>query len=458
MTVEPILDSTAATLDFVWFAQLALLPPLVFGALVVHSRRPRAATRAQLATALLAATILPWCFPVTAAPGAVMLDVRADFAASVLARAPGAPVAAASGLAGWQLVWLTGIGLLLVRFAIGLFAVRRRLRATDRAPSSLARCVAALADELRVSPPAVRVATTPLGPAIYCAPRPVLVVPCTLLAELDAPGTETVLLHELAHLRRRDHWLRAIAGTACTLAWWNPLLWGLRRALHRAGEEGADAWVAQLRPAQREAYARSLLALQGTAAGATPRLALPALSRPARALAARIRALFGVPRPTSSIAGLALTAVFVWATTTVGWLAVQTTAPTTNTLDGEYAPVMGLRPWLARTWIRLEGETRDELLDTYIATLQHGATPRVRRDAADDLGNLFERGSPALPALLHALRDDPSPSVRGQAIDAIGRIGPHAIQRARPALRRALRADPAPRVRRAAEDALRRDP
>ena len=91
-----------------------------------------------------------------------------------------------------------------------------------------------------------------------------------------------------------------------------------------------------------------------------------------------------------------------------------------------------------------------------VTQLQSARLPQVRRGAADDLGNLFEQGTAAVPALLHAIATDDSPSVRREAVDAIGRIGAHVANEAMPQLLKTLAEDPAPRVRREVEDVLER--
>ncbi|MHB1558801.1 MAG: M56 family metallopeptidase, partial [Isosphaeraceae bacterium] len=88
-----------------------------------------------------------------------------------------------------------------------------------------------------------------------------LLVPVRLWDSLDGDERSALLLHELAHLKRRDHWLRwaelAIAG----LYWWNPALWWLRRALREAEEQCCDAWVVWAMPrGGARTYASALVA------------------------------------------------------------------------------------------------------------------------------------------------------------------------------------------------------
>ena len=53
---------------------------------------------------------------------------------------------------------------------------------------------------------------------------------------------DAVLAHELAHLKRRDHWVRRLEAIVLGLYWWYPGAWWARRQLERAEEECCDAW------------------------------------------------------------------------------------------------------------------------------------------------------------------------------------------------------------------------
>lgn len=98
------------------------------------------------------------------------------------------------------------------------------------------------------------------APFVWCfGSRPAIVLPSQLFETLDAQPLEMVLAHELAHLRRRDHWVRVAELAVSILYWWNPLVWWVRRQLHAAEEECCDAWVAWLFPDQNHLYAECLL-------------------------------------------------------------------------------------------------------------------------------------------------------------------------------------------------------
>jgi beta-lactamase regulating signal transducer with metallopeptidase domain len=86
-----------------------------------------------------------------------------------------------------------------------------------------------------------------------------LVLPAELFNRLQRQQQDALLAHELAHARRRDHWVRWVELAATGLYWWHPVVWWARHELHQAEEECCDAWVVWTLPAAAKAYARALL-------------------------------------------------------------------------------------------------------------------------------------------------------------------------------------------------------
>ena len=90
--------------------------------------------------------------------------------------------------------------------------------------------------------------------------RPRLLLPAELWARLDSTQQDAVLTHELAHLKRRDHWVRRIETIVLGLYWWFPVAWWTRRELERIEEACCDAWVLWAMPDGAAAYADALVA------------------------------------------------------------------------------------------------------------------------------------------------------------------------------------------------------
>jgi hypothetical protein len=89
--------------------------------------------------------------------------------------------------------------------------------------------------------------------------RPVILLPKTSLG-WTRERMQAVLLHELAHVRRRDSLTQSLSLLICALYWPNPLVWLGARALRREAEIAADDAVigSGMRPS---AYAGELLQL-----------------------------------------------------------------------------------------------------------------------------------------------------------------------------------------------------
>src|SRR5262245_22156503 len=156
-------------------------------------------------------------------------------------------------------VWGIGAVVVLLRH---LQKVRRLccwLRAGEPAPDAMTQRVHELAGKLRIRAPRVLAVPGLTTPLVGGLPRPVLLWPAGLENQLPPEGVRAVLAHELAHLRRRDHWVRWLELAAGCVMWWNPLFAVVRRKIRQYAEQACDAWVVNLLPRARRAYAEALL-------------------------------------------------------------------------------------------------------------------------------------------------------------------------------------------------------
>jgi beta-lactamase regulating signal transducer with metallopeptidase domain len=232
-----------------------------------------------------------------------------------------------------------------------------------------------------------RAAVMPLTAGVI---RPVVIIP----TDADAWPTETreaVLLHELAHVARRDCLTQTIAAIGCALYWPHPLIW-LAAARLRVERELAcdDAVIAGgVRPRD---YASWLLELARALSAPLPRLAVSMAG--VRELEDRLRSLIdesrrrrapgrgrtvittvgacaaalllAVARPTAGVAAPPLQAsrAPAGAEPSAGTFAVRLTTPDDGAERRGLAHVMLMTPGLNTFYIDLrdlEGLSRDQL-------------------------------------------------------------------------------------------------
>ena len=153
-------------------------------------------------------------------------------------------------------LWLLGVVVLTLRFGVSSFclaALRRRSRPFALAPEDMPRIAATRREcELRLS-------DSENGPITWGVFDPVILLPRNAVF-WPRERLHAVLLHELAHIRRRDSLVQVLSLFVCTLYWPNPFVWLGARALRRDAEMAADdaALRAGVKPST---YAGELLAL-----------------------------------------------------------------------------------------------------------------------------------------------------------------------------------------------------
>ena len=160
-------------------------------------------------------------------------------------------------------IWILGSIVVGTVQLTRILAFRRRLGngQTDRAPDWLVEETRRIAGMLRVKPPTASIVPGISSPMLWCLGRPRLLIPRNLIDEFDATRWRSVLAHELAHLRRGDHWVSRLELLAEIVWWWNPVYRHARHRLDAEAELACDAMVVSLLPDDRLTYADSLLQL-----------------------------------------------------------------------------------------------------------------------------------------------------------------------------------------------------
>jgi len=114
---------------------------------------------------------------------------------------------------------------------------------------------------LRTIPDLINV-DSPIAPFVWAGPRqPVVVLSQQLIQSLDDGQLEFVLAHELAHLKRCDHWSNLFGFFVTTLFWWHPVAWLAKRELGLAAEACCDAMALERCSGSRKSCAQTLLSV-----------------------------------------------------------------------------------------------------------------------------------------------------------------------------------------------------
>lgn len=380
--------------------------------------------------------------------------------------------------------WIIVAAALLMRLALGFVLVRwfalRAYPLYEEGWSELNAELSALVGlrrdvQLFASP---HIAT----PMTWGIVRPVIMLP-SAAEDWSAERRRVVMLHELAHVRRRDSLTHMFSQIACAVYWFHPLVWKANARMRAEAERACDDLVLAA-GTKASVYAEHLLDLIRTIGNMrTPALALPMAQR--STFEGRLLAILEphidrtTPRPLS-IAGMVVVVglvIFPLAgLTTASAISTETgsvkmgdgpdakttsefafksdTSPksksksnsntntnsntnsntntNTNTNSNQeksvrYAVAPLMRALSDRdAGVRLEaaqslGQMEDTAAVAALArALRNDADASVRKMAAWALGNI--ESSDAVPALVHALRNDRDLEVRRTSVWALGQI------------------------------------
>lgn len=169
-------------------------------------------------------------------------------------------------------VWLSGVGAMAL-YGVGSYVFLRRKVAPAVKENGVWLC-----DHLA-------------SPFILGILRPRIYLPSGLEMEHRA----SVLAHEKAHLRRKDHWWKPLGFALLAVHWFNPVMWVAYVLLCRDIEAACDERVVKgMEPGERKAYSEALLSC------AAPRRSIAAcpLAFGEQGVKGRIKSVLSYKKPT----------------------------------------------------------------------------------------------------------------------------------------------------------------
>lgn len=375
-----------------------------------------------------------------------------------------APTISQALLAGWFLVAL----FLVVRLVAAHRHARRALDVCAAPSDDLVGAVASVARELGMSPPPIRVAAAGTMPAVIGVMRPSIVLPLDA-ASWTAERLRVVLLHECAHVRRRDTMLQVVANVAAAAYWWHPLAWIASRRVARERELACDDLVMATGTPGAQ-YAEHLLEIaRSLRSSRHPALAALAMARTSELEGRLIALLEDRPRPARPARALALGVALALAAVSIAPLTivaqhaavvVDTPAmepaakpesapaplpapPATREMQAAPRPAVetprSSTPAMTQALVRALDDESDDvrtLALMQLIRLEHPESARhvikalqdessdVRRTAVMGLSRMEH---PDKTALLLKAAADPSDDVRTMAALGLGRVGGTAV-------------------------------
>ncbi len=159
--------------------------------------------------------------------------------------------------------WIAGVILFHLR-TITSWTVARRLRRKGvcRAPDGWQQRLDQLRERVRVTKPVLLMETVlAQTPVVIGYLRPVILVPIGILAAMPTGQIEAILIHELAHIRRRDYLTNLLQMVVEGFLFYHPAVWWISSVIRAERENCCDDLVVAMNGNAHE-YATALTALE----------------------------------------------------------------------------------------------------------------------------------------------------------------------------------------------------
>jgi beta-lactamase regulating signal transducer with metallopeptidase domain len=211
----------------------------------------------------------------------------------------------------WQgvlfLLWLVSVMVMILLLLQRMFFVRGLLRrarpANNLMMDALEYCQDRMAVRRKVR---LKVSFNATSPAVCGLFRPMILLPQDLGPTLGSSHLRTVIMHELAHIKRGDLWVNTIQVVLQIFYLYNPLLWLANAIIRRVREQAADETVLVAMGPKAQQYPETLVNV-ARLAWQRPALSLRLIGviESKSQLKERIRKMLDRPAPKSAKLGIA---------------------------------------------------------------------------------------------------------------------------------------------------------
>lgn len=158
--------------------------------------------------------------------------------------------------------WVMGVCLFSVRLARSWWYVHALREDSEIVENAWSERLRQLARECNVGGTVILAESVRVdAPIVVGWIKPMVIVPLGMLSGLSAEQIETIFIHELAHIRRRDYLINLLQSWLETVLFFNPFVWMISEIVRREREFCCDDEVLR-RKSDSLAYARTLAAVE----------------------------------------------------------------------------------------------------------------------------------------------------------------------------------------------------
>ncbi len=159
-------------------------------------------------------------------------------------------------------IYCIGLLLMLSRFVVNMLQVLAwRRQGLVAPPQEWDNLLTTWASQLNISRPIKLYLSTRINvPMMIGTFKPIILMPIATLNQLTTEEVETILLHELAHIRRNDYLLNILQTMAETVLFFNPFVWLISAIIRKEREHCCDDMVVA-RSGNPLPYAKALATL-----------------------------------------------------------------------------------------------------------------------------------------------------------------------------------------------------
>lgn len=160
--------------------------------------------------------------------------------------------------------WVVGFVFYLLRLVAGLWYVNRLKSTAVSLGSEWNDVVRQLASDLKITRVITMAEAKITSPMVVGYLKPVILFPIGLVSGLSHKQVETILLHELSHIRRHDYLVNLFQVATEALLFFNPFVWMISSEIRREREHCCDDMVIE-KGIDPLSYAKTLADLETSA-------------------------------------------------------------------------------------------------------------------------------------------------------------------------------------------------